>query len=449
MRARDWAAARSRHLLSLMVMVVGSLTGVRSASAEGDGLHVGSLKVDARLGTQVGFNSNVHANNLGDSSVAQLNIRPSLSVSTPAVGLMQLNGGVGLGWRQYLLVPDGQRDQSAPDFGGVFALKFNPSGMFSFTPSDALRVSSPPNPQPTGEPITAVSNETAAELGFHPGGSANKARLGFSAVARGAYAFLQYTNGEGYDFRDKGVSKGRGELRYNLLPRTAVNVVATVESTTFANETAVVGGGDGSGDGSGTTLTNVNTTPVRIFVGGETLLSAQLEVGAELGTAFVEYGAATYSPSSFVATAHATYYLSRRNSLELDYIRDFADATRYSWVQYDRLAIKYASKEQLFDLSARLAASFRNFGKDQQDPLVTATADVVTSAEGAIAFKVAKGITAGFKYVFESRTGSAVGGVDATGAGAGDATEVVSPGDLTQLNEFQRHQAYFTVDLKY
>ena len=96
MRARDWAAARSRHLLSLMVMVVGSLTGVRSASAEGDGLHVGSLKVDARLGTQVGFNSNVHANNLGDSSVAQLNIRPSLSVSTPAVGLMQLNGVLGV-----------------------------------------------------------------------------------------------------------------------------------------------------------------------------------------------------------------------------------------------------------------------------------------------------------------------------------------------------------------
>jgi hypothetical protein len=410
---------------------------------------VGALKIDARLGTEFGFNSNVQATQGSDGSLAQFNLRPSLNLATPATGLMQVNAGAGLAWRQYLLVPEGQQDQSAPDIGGIFALKLNPGGTLSFTPSDQLRISSSPNPSPRGEPITAVSNEAGAELGFHPGGSAAKARLGFSALARGSYSFLQYSNGDGYDFRDKGVGKGRGEIRYNLLPRTSVNFVATVENNVFDKATTLVGGGEGSGEGSGVELTNINTTPIRLFVGGETLLSAQLEVAAELGTAMVEYGSLD-NPSSFIANAQATYYLSRRNSLAFEYLRDFADSARYSWVQFDRISVKYATSEQLVDASARMAASFRNFGPDQQDLLVTATTDVVASVEGRIGFKVAKGVTAGFKYVFETRAGSATGSVDASGAGAVDSSDlVVSPAELAQVNEFTRHQAYFTVDLKY
>ncbi len=430
----------------LLALLVFGAVGAGDAAAQSEGLRVGALKVDARLGTEFGFNSNVQASSGADGSVAQLNLRPSLNLSTPATGLLQVNAGAGLGWRQYLLVPDGQQNQSAPDIGGIFALKMNPGGSVSFTPSDQLRIASAPNPSPNGEPITAVSNEASAELGFHPGGSASKARLGFSALARGAYSFLQYSNGDGYDFRDKGVGKGRGELRYNFLPRTLVGVVATVENNVFDKATTVVG--EGSGEGSGTVLTNIDTTPIRLFVGGETLLSAQLEVAAEVGTAFVDYGTLD-SPSSLVANAHATYYLSRRNTLSMEYLRDFADSARYSWVEFDRLALKYTTNEQLVDGSVRVAASFRNFGPDQQDTLVTATTDVVASAEGRIGFKVAKGVTAGFKYVFETRAGSATGGVDAIEAGTGDATDLVAPGDLTQINEFTRHQAYFTVDLKY
>ena len=441
-------AALPGRLLSLLVLAVVAVSGSGQAFAAGQGLRVGALKVDARLGTEFGFNSNVQANAGSEGSVAQLNLRPSLNLSTPASGLMQVNAGAGLGWRQYLLVPEGQKDQTAPDFGGIFALKFNPGGAFSFTPSDQLRISSPPNPAPTGEPITAVSNEAAAEFGYHPGGSASKARLGFSALARAAYGFLQYSNGDGYDFRDKGIGKGRGEIRYNFLPRTAATVVATVENNVFEKSTTIADVGDGSGEGSGVTLSNIDTTPIRIFVGGETLLSAQLEVGAELGTAFVEYGALE-TPSAFVANARATYYLSRRNALSVEYLRDFADAARYAWVQYDRLSVKYATNDQLFDASARLAASFRNFGPDQQDPLVTETTDIVASAEGRIGFKVAKGVSAGFRYVFETRSGSATGGVEDSGAGTGDSTDIVSASDLTQINEFTRHQAYFTVDLKY
>ncbi len=417
-------------------------------AADGPGLRIGALKVDARLGTEFGFNSNVQASQGSDGSIAQLNLRPSVNISTPATGLLQVNGGVGLGWRQYLFTPSDQVDQSAPDFGGIFALKMNPGGTLSFTPSNQLRIASPPNPNPNGEPITAVSNEAAAELGFHPGGSASKARLGLSALARGAYSFLQYSNGDGYDFRNKGVGKGRGELRYNFLPRTAASVVATIEDNVFEKEKTIVGGGEGSGEGSGVELTNINTAPVRVFVGGETLLSAQLEVAAEIGTAIVDYGSIE-SPSSFVANAHATYYLSRRNTLSLEYIRDFADTARYAWVQFDRVGVKYGMNEQLFDASVRAATSFRTFGPDQQDPLVTETTDVVASAEGRLGFKVARGVTAGFKYVFETRAGTAVGGVDANDAGTGDPTDLVSVGDLTQVNEFTRHQAYFTIDLKY
>jgi len=441
-------AASGSQWVSLLVVAVASLIGAGEASAAGDGVRVGALKLDARLGTEFGFNSNVQANSGSDGSVAQLNLKPSLNLSTPASGLMQINAGAGLGWRQYLLVPDGQQDQSAPDFGGIFALKFNPGGAFSFTPSDQLRISSPPNPSPSGEPITAVSNEAGAELGFHPGGSAAKARLGFSALAKGSYSFLQFSNGDGYDFRNKGVGKGRGELRYNFLPRTAGTFVATVEDNVFEKASSIVGGGEGSGEGSGVELSNINTTPIRLFVGGETLLSAQLEVAAELGTAFVEYGSLD-KPSAFVANARATYYLSRRNSFSFEYLRDFADTARYSWVQFDRLSVKYATSDQLFDASARVAASFRNFGPDQQAPLVTATTDLVASAEGRVGFKVAKGVLAGFKYVFETRSGSAEGAVDASGAGTGDAGDLISAGDLTQINEFTRHQAYFTVDLKY
>jgi hypothetical protein len=437
---------RSGRLVCLLTMVVGALLRAGDASAEG--LRVGALKIDARLGTEFGFNSNVQATQGSDGSLAQFNLRPSLNLATPATGLMQVNAGAGLAWRQYLLVPEDQQDQSAPDIGGIFALKLNPGGTLSFTPSDQLRISSSPNPSPKGSPITAVSNEAAAELGFHPGGSAAKARLGFSALAKGSYAFLQYSNSDGYDFRDKGVGKGRGEIRYNLLPRTAVNLVATVENNVFDKATTVVGGGDGSGEGSGVELSNINTTPIRLFVGGDTLLSAQLEVAAELGTALVEYGSIE-NPSAFIANAQATYYLSRRNSLAFEYLRDFADSARYSWVQFDRISVKYATSQQLVNASARLATSFRSFGPDQQDPLVTETTDIVASAEGRIGFTVAKGVTAGFRYVFETRAGTAKGGVDSTEAGTGDASELVSPGELTQVNEFTRHQAYFTVDLKY
>lgn len=437
-----------KRLFSLLVMLVAALSAPGRALASGEGLRIGALKVDARLGTEFGFNSNVQANAGSEGSIAQVNLRPSVNLSTPASGLMQINAGAGLGWRQYLLVPDGQKDQSAPDLGGIFALKLNPGGTLSFTPSDQLRVSSPPNPAPTGGPITAVSNEAAAEFGFHPGGSASKARLGFSALAKAAYGFLQYSNGDGYDFRDKGIGKGRGELRYNFLPRTAATFVATVENNVFDKATTPIGVGEGSGEGSGLTLSNIDTTPIRLFAGAETLLSAQLEVGAELGTSFVDYGAIA-NPSAFVANAHATYYLSRRNRLSFEYLRDFADTARYAWVQYDRLSVKYATSDQLFDASARVAASFRNFGPDQQDPRVTETTDLVASAEGRIGFKVAKGVLAGFKYVFETRSGSATGNVDATGAGVGDSTDIVSASDLTQINEFTRHQAYFTVDLKY
>lgn len=433
----------------LFAAVAISLTVAAPAlAADGPGLRIGALKVDARLGTEFGFNSNVQASQGSDGSIAQLNLRPSVNISTPATGLLQVNGGVGLGWRQYLFTPSDQMDQSAPDFGGIFALKMNPGGTISFTPSNQLRIASPPNPNPNGEPITAVSNEAAAELGFHPGGSASKARLGFSALARGAYSFLQYSNGDGYDFRNKGVGKGRGELRYNFLPRTAASVVATIEDNVFEKEKTIVGGGEGSGEGSGVELTNINTAPVRIFVGGETLLSAQLEVAAEIGTAIVDYGSID-SPSSFVANAHATYYLSRRNTLSLEYLRDFADTARYAWVQFDRVGVKYGMNEQLFDASVRAATSFRTFGPDQQDPLVSETTDVVASAEGRVGFKVARGVTAGFKYVFETRAGTAVGGVDANDAGTGDPTDLVTVGDLTQVNEFTRHQAYFTIDLKY
>ena len=62
---------------------------------------------------------------------------------------------------------------------------------------------------------------------------------------------------------------------------------------------------------------------------------------------------------------------------------------------------------------------------------------------------MAKGVLAGFKYVFETRSGSAEGVVDASGAGTGDAADLITAGDLTKINEFTRHQAYFTVDLKY
>ena len=440
--------ASPMRLLCLVLVVAATVSGAGPALAAGEGLRVGALKVDARLGTEFGFNSDVQANGGSGGSVAQLNIRPSLNLSTPASGLMQVNAGAGLGWRQYLLVPDGQKDQTAPDFGGIFALRFNPGGAFSFTPSDQIRVSSPPNPAPTGGPITAVSNEAAAEFGFHPGGSASKARLGFSALAKASYGFLQYSNGDGYDFRDKAVGKGRGEIRYNFLPRTAATFVATVENNIFEQATTLAGDGEGSGEGSGVALTNIDTTPIRLFAGGETLLSAQLEVGAELGTAIVDYGSLD-KPSAFVANAHATYYLTRRNTLSFEYLRDFADTARYSWVQYDRLGVKYATSDQLFDASARVAASFRNFGPDQQDPLVTETTDVIASAEGRIGFKVAKGVLAGFKYVFETRAGSATGVVDANGAGVGDSTDIVSASDLTKINEFTRHQAYFTVDLKY
>lgn len=441
-------AASGSQCVLLLAVAIASLFGAGEANAAGEGLRVGAVKLDARLGTEFGFNSNVKANSGSDGSVAQVNLRPSLNLSTPASGLMQVNAGAGLGWRQYLLVPDGQPDQSAPDFGGIFALKFNPGGAFSFTPSDQLRLSSPPNPSPSGEPITAVSNEAGAELGFHPGGSAAKARLGFSALAKGSYGFLQYSNGDGYDFRDKGVGKGRGELRYNFLPRTAATFGATVEDNVFDKATTIVGVGEGSGEGSGVVLTNINTTPIRVFVGGETLLSAQLEVAAELGTAFVEYGSLD-NPSAFVANARASYYISRRNTVSFEYLRDFADTARYTWVQFDRLSVKYATNNQLFDASARVAASFRNFGPDQQYPLVTATSDLVASAEGRVGFKVAKGVLAGFKYLLETRSGSAEGVVDATGAGTGDAGDVISAGDLTKINEFTRHQAYFTVDLKY
>ena len=449
MRENAAAAAVGCRLLSLLVLLTGLVSDAGVAWSQSDGLRFGSVKVDAKLGTQLGFNSNVNASNASEASVAQLNIRPSLNFSTPPVGLTQINAGVGMGWREYLLIPEGQKDQSAPDFGGIFAIKFNPTGAFSFTPSDQLRVASPPNPTPTGGPITAVSNESAVEVGFHPGGMASKARLGFSGVLRGAYAFLQYSNGDGYDFRDKGVSKGRAEIRYNLLPRTAVNLVATVESTAFATDTTVVGGNGIDGDGSGVTITNTGTTPVRVFLGGETLLSAQLEVGAQLGTAFVDYGSVKSTPSAYVANARATYSLSRRNALSLEYLRDFTDTSRYDWVQYDRLGVRYTVTAQLFDASARVASSFRNFGQDQQNPLVSSTTDVVTSAEGAISFKVARGVSTGFRYQFESRSGSAVGGVEATEAGVSDPAEIGAPGDLTQLNEFSRHQAYFTVDLKY
>lgn len=449
MRPESTSARVATRLLSFGALFsLGLGMAAPGFAAEGPGLRIGALKIDARFGTEFGFNSNVQASQGSDGSLAQLNLRPSVNISTPATGLLQVNGGAGLGWRQYLFTPSDQVDQSAPDFGGIFALKMNPGGTVSFTPSDQLRIASPPNPNPKGQPITAVSNEAAAEFGFHPGGSASKARLGFSALARGAYSFLQYSNGDGYDFRNKGVGKGRGEIRYNFLPRTAASFVATVENNVFEKEKTIVGGGEGSGEGSGVELTNINTQPVRLFVGGETLLSAQLEVAAEVGTAMVDYGSIE-APSSFVANAHATYYLSRRNALSLDYIRDFADTARYAWVQFDRVGIKYGMNEQLFDASIRAAASFRTFGPDQQDSLVTSTTDVVASAEGRIGFKVARGVTAGFKYVFESRSGSAAGGVDATDAGAGDTTDIVSVGDLTQINEFTRHQAYFTIDLKY
>lgn len=425
-----------------------SFAASTAVAAEGTGLRIGALKVSATLASEFGFNSNVQASQGSDGSLAQLNLRPSVNIATPPSGLLQVNGGAGLGWRQYLFTPSDQVDQSAPDFGGIFALKLNPGGTISFTPSDQLRIASPPNPDPKGEPITAVSNEAAAELGFHPGGSASKARLGFSALARGAYSFLQYSNGDGYDFRNKGVAKGRGEIRYNFLPRTAAVVVARIEDNVFEKEKSLVDVGDGSGDGSGIELRNVNTTPIRIFVGGDTLLSAQLEVAAEVGTAVVDYGDIA-SPSAFVANGHATYYLTRRNSISLEYLRDFADTARYAWVQFDRVGLKYGLNEQLFDASVRASASFRTFGPDQQDPLVTGTTDVIATAEGRIDFKVARGVTAGFKYVLETRAGSAEGAVDSPEAGTGDSTDIVSVGDLTQINEFTRHQAYFTIVLKY
>lgn len=446
----SWSFSRvgaGRYAGLAVALVAGGGWVSPANAADGGGLRVGALKLDARLGTELGFNSNVQANQGADGSSAQLNLRPSVNISTPATGLMQLEGGVGLGWRQYLFTPADQVDQSAPDFGGIFALKLNPGGLFSVTPSDQLRIASPPNPSANGEPLTAVSNETAVEVGFHPGGSASKARLGFSALARGAYSFLQYSNGDGYDFRNKGVTKGRGELRYNFLPRTSASVVATVEDNVFEKESLVVGG-EGSGEGSGVVLTNVNTTPIRVFVGAETLLSAQLEVAAEVGTAMVDYGTIA-APPSFVANGRATYYLSRRNSVSVDYLRDFADASRYSWVRFDRVGVKYGLREQLFDAAVRASASFRSFGPDQQDPTSEETTDVVATAEGRIGFKVSPGITAGFKYVFETRAGSAGAAVDSASTDPVDPADVITAGDLTQINEFTRHQAYFTIDLKY
>ena len=58
-------------------------------------------------------------------------------------------------------------------------------------------------------------------------------------------------------------------------------------------------------------------------------------------------------------------------------------------------------------------------------------------------------MAAGFKYVFETRAGDATGSVDNETSGGSDAAELVLSGDATSINEFSRHQAYFTIDLKY
>jgi hypothetical protein len=412
------------------------------ARAQEGGLQLGGTKVGAKLRLEAGFNSNV-LGNAEEASALQLNILPSVSLSTPRPGFVAWSGALGGGWRQYLASESAVSEQSDLDANVALAAKVNPNGMFSVTPGNRFRLLSPPNNSASvkeerdAAPLQNLTNEAYLELGYHPGGSVGRSRLGLSGTLRGSWKANRYGNAD----RDRDAVGASALVRYHFLPRTSAHVRGSFESVSFdkSSSETIVG-----------VIQNRDSAPVRVFVGGETLFSARFEAAAEVGFGSAGFDDVSDSPETLVAAARATYYLSRRSSIGLEYDRDFADAAAATWLQYDTVGLKFAFKERLVEAKAGASVSMRSFGdvlptsvtdSGVQLGEITDRSDRLLGLDAAVGFKISPFAFAGLQYRLQQKAGDA--------GSADSSTDVEVNAEDLAPNDFTRNQVFLTFELRY
>jgi len=353
-----------------------------------EGLAAGPLNVSPRLRLETGYDSNAfyRAADATRPTAVKLDVVPSVIVATRDASALDWSLAGSVRFEQYVGGEAGTEREALRQMSGVdvnvdTTARFNPNGLVSIAPSLLLQRSNDPVSNLSGDPWRNLYNQTAVEIGLHPGGANTASRMGISGYLRGFQRLYRFNLREQLNRDTLG---GELRLNWNILPKSAFFVSSSVESINYKDDlldtTVVLPGTNPDGSPSSDTISNANAnaTPVRVSGGFDGLLTRRFGILVRGG-----YGIGNYDLGESISTPigqlQATVYANPRTSFKLGASRDFADSNLGNFVSFNRVYTGLQNRAGDLTTSLDVYLQFSNYALIENDPAGTSELTVYST----------------------------------------------------------------------
>jgi hypothetical protein len=375
------------------------------------GLEAGGLQLSPSLRLMTGYDTNVfyRSESAGRLGAARMDIAPSLGVNTLDPRLIDLSGRTDLLWEQYLVRAD--EDAAIREISGLEALahlqaRIGSDQDVSFMPSWRLRRSNDPNSNASGDVFRSLINELRGEIAYHPGGARRQSRMGLSGHLSGFRRTFRLPQREALNRDSVGVE---ADLYWNFLPKTAIFVETSYQSTTWQSDELGFGVTRTDGEAERFTIANVNSRPLRFAGGFAGLLTRRFGLVAKGG-----FGRGNYAQDDPLRMAlgevRLNFYASPRTTLSTGYNRDFADSNLGSFLTWHRGFLELTGHLRDIELGGEFYVQANQYARID-DPTVQGVPvfgvnqreDILVGAVADITWYLSRYFGAGLSYRLESR----------------------------------------------
>lgn len=319
-----------------------SLTPVDRPVSVGDDVGVqflGDFVLHPGLAVQFGFDSNVfyEEDAEGVETSPILMVMPTVRVDTPDPRSIRIMFNTQLLWRYYPSDNTAIQSQSGIHLLGDLAFQINPRGLMSFTVYDVVRRNENPPSGPSNSSVNRFYNEAGLTFALHPGGADRTSRMGFTGQASVGY---------GIDLWDEDLQLDRSliltnaQVKYYFLPKTAFTVRADWDFISYDQQTRVLNFYSDPFDlqeDFEETLTNVDSSPLRLSGGVAGLLTRWLSFSVSGGYAFSNYDSEP-SYEGWVAAGRLGFFFTSDVHFTAGWERGFTDSSFGNYREHDRFS---------------------------------------------------------------------------------------------------------------
>lgn len=334
MGTRNGTGRRAAGLLLGALLLSGAQQGAHAQ----EGTVAGNLRLQPSFRVDAGYDSNVFFQSDEEDTVSafRFDFQPRLRILTINPQVVDFTFDGNLNWRQFLKYDtEDPRDQTGLQAGLNAEARFNPLGFVSFALSDRFTRSLEPWLDPAGDPFQILRNNARAEVAFHRGGYNRDGRNGLTGHIGVRHQLAFYERFEQLDRQRIGAD---AELRWHMLPKTALVVDAHVDSLTFTNDQ----------DPTVQTFANVGGLPYGGGIGFNGLITPRFAVYSRVGYHDMNRDEGP-SRASVVGRFGMDIFFGRSQKLTLLYNNDFSDATQGNFVRFNRGLLAYEVKSGLVD----------------------------------------------------------------------------------------------------